>query len=78
MIQTDGLPALIAAADTALKTAEVQIGPVELVRGGRMVLIRLYGEISAVQAAVDAGIKAALQITPRAIGSVIGRPQLTI
>lgn len=78
VIQTDGIPALFAAADAALKAANVTISNYERVNGGSMVVIRIYGDMASVQAAVEAGVKIAQQISPGVVSTVIGRPQLTI
>lgn len=77
IIQSDGLTALIAAMDTALKTADVTVGQVELVKGGSMVLVKISGGISDVRVAVEAGVLAAQKISNgNVIGSVIGNPQI--
>ncbi len=77
LIQTDGLIALIAAMDTALKTSNVTVGNIELVKGGSMVLVRIRGNIAEVSAAVEAGIAVARQISKgQVIGSVIGNAQI--
>jgi len=78
VIQTDGLPAVIAAADAALKAANVTVNKYERVNGGSMMVIRIYGDMASVKIAVEAGVKVAKQISPRVISTVIGRPQLTI
>lgn len=78
VIQTDGIPALFAAADAALKAANVVVDNYERVNGGSMVVIRIYGDMASVKEAVDAGVKIAKQISPRVISTVIGNPQLTI
>lgn len=78
IIQTDGIPALFAAIDAALKAADVTVDNYERVNGGSMVVIRIYGDMASVQAAVEAGVTIAKQISPRVISTVIGRPQLTI
>lgn len=75
VIQSEGLIALIAAIDTALKTSNVTVNHIELVQGGSMVLVRIYGGISEVNAAIEAGTAAAKMISKGCVSSVvIGNP----
>jgi microcompartment protein CcmL/EutN len=66
MIETWGVPALIAAADAAAKAAEVHVSAYEKVDGG-LVTVYIWGDVASVKAAVDAGTAAAQQV-----GKVIG------
>jgi len=73
-IEVTGLPAAIAAADTAVKAAEVTLLGTELTDGAGMVSVKVLGEVSAVKAAMDAARAAASQITAVVGVSVIPRP----
>ncbi|SDX08521.1 BMC domain-containing protein [Paenibacillus sp. CF384] len=66
MIETYGLPALIAAADAAAKTADVRVTAYEKIDAG-IVTLYILGDVAAVKAAVDAGGQAA-----RAVGKLLG------
>ncbi|MBP3962743.1 BMC domain-containing protein [Paenibacillus lignilyticus] len=66
MIETYGLPALLAAADAAAKTADVRVTAYEKIDAG-MVTLCILGDVAAVKAAVDAGGQAA-----RAVGKLLG------
>jgi ethanolamine utilization protein EutM len=61
MIETYGLPALIAAADAAAKTADVRIRTREKADAG-IVIIYIEGDVSSVKAAVEAGEEAARRV----------------
>lgn len=65
MIETMGLTALIAAADIAAKTADVEIHCYEKADAGIMT-VYLYGDISSVKEAVGAG-----QETARSMGKLL-------
>ena len=57
-IETRGLVGVVAAADTAAKTANVQLAGFEMIGGG-LVSVRFRGDVASVQAAVQAGAEAA-------------------
>jgi len=61
MIETYGLPALIAAADAAAKAADVRIRTREKADAG-IVIVYIEGDVSSVKAAVEAGEAAARQV----------------
>jgi microcompartment protein CcmL/EutN len=65
MIETLGLTALIAAADSAAKTADVQVYTYEKADAGIMT-VYLYGDISSVQEAVRVGRE-----TAKAMGKLL-------
>jgi microcompartment protein CcmL/EutN len=73
MIETWGFPALIAAADAAAKTADVQVTAYEKADAG-IVTIYLLGDVAAVQTAVDAGGEAAKKVGKLLGTHVIPRP----
>ncbi len=74
-IETQGLLAAIEAADAMVKAADVQLIEKNLIGAG-LVTITVGGEVSAVNAAVDAGITAVERIDRAALIShhVIARP----
>ncbi|GAB6171804.1 hypothetical protein JCM15765_12820 [Paradesulfitobacterium aromaticivorans] len=55
LIEAIGLPAAIAAADTAAKAANVRLLGYELTKGGGLVTVKLIGDVAAVKAAIEAG-----------------------
>ncbi|NGQ96923.1 BMC domain-containing protein [Brevibacillus sp. SYP-B805] len=61
MIETVGLPGLIAAADAAAKAADVKVVRYEGVDAG-IVTVYVIGDVSSVQAAVAAGAAVARQV----------------
>ena len=75
LIETKGLVAAIEAADAMVKSADVRIIEKHQVGGG-LVTITVAGEVSAVQAAVDAAIVAVGRINGAVLisGHVIPRP----
>lgn len=73
MIETMGLVGAIEAADTALKTAEVEIVNRHIVKGG-IVTIELSGDVGAVKVAVEAGAEAAKKLGVFLSSHVIARP----
>ena len=73
MIETKGLVALIEAADTMLKAANVQMVGWEKVGSG-LVTAFVVGDVAAVKAAVDAGASAAGKIGEVVSVQVIPRP----
>ncbi|RAP75058.1 BMC domain-containing protein [Paenibacillus montanisoli] len=73
MIETYGVPALIAAADAAAKTADVRVTAVNKVDAG-IVTIFILGDVAAVKAAVAAGAQAAAGAGKLLGTHVIARP----
>lgn len=73
LIETNGLVALIEAADAMAKAAAVRLFTRENVDSG-LVTIMCEGELGAVRAAVDAGAEAARRIGKVATVHVIPRP----
>jgi microcompartment protein CcmL/EutN len=73
LIETYGLPALIAAADAAAKTADVKVTTYEKVDAG-IVTIYILGDVAAVKAAVDAGAAEAKRVGKLLSTHVIPRP----
>ncbi len=73
VIETLGFATAIAAADAAVKAANVRLGDWLKVGGGKVNII-IRGDIAAVKAAVDAGVAAASQIGSVQGQSIIPRP----
>lgn len=73
-IEVLGLPAAVAAADVACKTADVTLIGYETTDGMGMVAVKIEGQVSAVQSAISAACAAASQITKVFATSVIPRP----
>lgn len=74
LIETVGLAAAIAALDTALKTADVMVLGIENSRGSGRQTVKIFGSVSAVQAATKAGAIAAQGISSVYAMNVIARP----
>lgn len=75
LIETKGLIPAIEAADSMLKTAQVELVQRSFVGGG-LVTITVTGDVGAVKAAVDAGVTAVLQFGQAHLNShhVMPRP----
>jgi hypothetical protein len=73
LIETRGLISIIEAADAASKAAAVVVSSVEYT-GASMMIIRIEGELGAVQAAVEAGAKAVERIGELIAVHVIPNP----
>lgn len=73
LIETRGLIPAIEAADAAVKAANVTLVGKDVTKGA-LVTIKVIGEVSAVQAAVDAGSAAAMRIGELVSRHVIARP----
>jgi len=73
LIETNGLVAMIEAADAMLKAANVHLIGKERIGGGFMTVI-VEGEVAAVKASVDAGAAAAKRVGEVISIHVIARP----
>lgn len=73
LIETVGLAAAVEAADAALKSANVTLAGCEQTKGNGLILVRLTGEVSAVNAAVEAGAVAASRMGKLYAHRVIAR-----
>jgi microcompartment protein CcmL/EutN len=62
LIETIGLVPAIEAADAAVKATNVVLLGYENTKGGGKITVKLAGDVGAVQAAVSAGVAAALRI----------------
>jgi len=74
MIETWGLPALIAAADAAAKAAEVRVSTYEKADAG-LVTVYIWGDVASVKAAVAAGSETARSVGKLIAAHVIPRPE---
>lgn len=77
MIETWGVPALIAAADAAAKTADVKVTAYEKADAG-LVTVYVWGDVASVKAAVEAGEAAARKVGKLISAHVIPRPDAEI
>lgn len=73
LIETEGLPAAIAAADAALKAANVVLVGRENSRGGGFMTVKIAGDVAAVQAALAAARAVAEGV--RGVHSVLTIPR---
>lgn len=74
LIEVRGLVAATEAADTAVKTAGVDILGYELTKGSGWVVLKIAGEVSAVTAALAAAEARAKEISAVFATRVIARP----
>ena len=74
LIEIVGLAGALAAADAAVKAANVSLLGYELTKGGGLVTIKLVGDVGAVKAAVDAGRQAGAKVNTVYATHVIPRP----
>jgi microcompartment protein CcmL/EutN len=74
LIETIGLPTAIEAADAAAKSANITLLGYENARGGGRITVKMTGDVGAVQAAVSAGVAAAMRIGQVMSCLVIPRP----
>jgi ethanolamine utilization protein EutM len=74
LLEVRGFAAAVTAADAAAKAADVTIEGYEQTKGSGLVMVKLRGEVGAVQAAVEAGAAAARQISTTVFAHVIPRP----
>ena len=77
MIECRGLVAMIEAADTMVKAANVQLVGYEKVDAGLVTAI-VRGEVAAVKSAVDAGAAAASRVGEVVATHVIPRPHANV
>lgn len=73
-IEAVGLPVAIAAADAAIKAANVSLIGYEKTKGSGLIVVKLAGDVGAVKAAVEAGVMAGQQAGKIYAHHVIPRP----
>ncbi len=74
LLEVQALVAAITGLDAMVKAADVQLSHVEKRLGGRLVTVVVEGEVSAVQAAAEAGRIAAAEVGNVKLCEVIARP----
>ncbi len=74
LLEVQAMVAAIAGLDAMVKAADVTLIHVEKRLGGRLVTVVVEGEVSAVQAALDAGAAAAAEVGKVKCREVIARP----
>ena len=74
LLEVQAMVAAIAGLDAMVKAADVKLIHVEKRLGGRLVTIVVEGEVSAVQAAAEAGRVAAAEVGNVKLCEVIARP----
>jgi microcompartment protein CcmL/EutN len=77
MIETRSFPAVVEAADAMVKAANVELVSYEKTAGGYVTAI-VRGDVAAVKAAVDAGVRTAEKIGEVTASHVIARPHVNI
>ena len=77
MIETRSFPAVVEAADAAVKAAKVELVTYEKTGGGYTTVI-VRGDVAAVKAAVDAGQMAAGRVGEVVTVHVIARPHANV
>ena len=77
MIEARGFPAMVEASDAMVKAAKVELVSYEKTGGGYVTAI-VRGDVAAVKAAVDAGVRGAEKVGEVIATHVIARPHLNI
>jgi len=77
LIETRGLVGAVGAADAAVKAGDISLLPFELIGGG-LVSVKFCGDVAAVKVAVQAGAKAAQDISELVSHNVIPAPDVAI
>ena len=74
IIETVGLAAAIVAADTALKTANIELIGYELSKGDGLVAVKIQGDVSAVDSAIKSARISAEKVNKVFSTTIIARP----
>ena len=77
MIETRSYPAMVEAADAMVKAAKVELVAYEKTGGGYVTAV-VRGDVAAVKAAVEAGIRGAERVGEVVASHVIARPHANI
>ena len=77
MVETKGFAAMVEASDAMVKAAKVELVGYEKIGGGYVTAI-VRGDVAAVKAAVDAGIRGAEKVGEVISTHVIARPHLNL
>jgi microcompartment protein CcmL/EutN len=73
MIEARSFPAMVEAADAMVKAAKVELVSYEETGGGYVTAV-IRGDVAAVKAAVDAGVRGAERVGELVASHVIARP----
>ncbi len=77
MIECRSFPAMVEAADAMVKAAKVELVSMEKTGGGYVTAV-VRGDVAAVKAAVDAGVRGAEKVGEVIATHVIARPHVNI
>lgn len=77
MIETRGFAAMVEASDAMVKAAKVELVSYEKIGGGYVTAI-VRGDVAAVKAAVEAGVRGAEKVGEIISAHVIARPHVNI
>ncbi len=77
MIETRGFAGIVEASDAMVKAAQVELIGTEKIGGGYITAI-IRGDVAAVKAAVDAGVRAAEKVGEIVSTHVIPRPHTSV
>jgi ethanolamine utilization protein EutM len=77
MIEARGFAAMVEAADAMVKAAKVELVSYEKTGGGYVTAV-VRGDVAAVKAAVDAGVRSATKVGEVVTSHVIARPHSNI
>ena len=77
MIETRSFPAMVEAADAMVKAAKVELVGMEKTGGGYVTAV-VRGDVAAVKAAVDAGVRGAEKVGEVIATHVIARPHVNV
>ena len=77
MIETKGFAAMVEASDAMVKAAKVELVNYEKIGGGYVTAI-VRGDVAAVKAAVEAGVRGAEKVGEIISAHVIARPHVNI
>jgi len=77
MIETKGFTAMVEASDAMVKAAKVELVSYEKIGGGYVTAI-VRGDVAAVKAAVEAGVRGAEKVGEIVSTHVIARPHVNI
>jgi len=77
MIETKGFAAMVEASDAMVKAARVELVSYEKIGGGYVTTV-VRGDVAAVKAAVEAGVRGAEKVGEIVSAHVIARPHVNI
>jgi microcompartment protein CcmL/EutN len=77
MIEARSFPAMVEAADAMVKAAKVELVGMEKTGGGYVTAV-VRGDVAAVKAAIDAGVRGAEKVGEVTATHVIARPHVNV